>query len=137
MSLQDLPSVNAALNATSAVLLILGYLFIRQKRVTAHKTAMLSACVTSTLFLVGYLYYHYHHGSTRFTGQGAVRATYFFILTTHTGLAVVILPLVLKTLYHAFRGDFPKHARVAKITLPLWMYVSVTGVVVYWMLYRL
>ena len=96
---------------------------------------MLTACVTSVLFLVSYLYYHYHHGSTRFMGQGWVRPLYFLILISHTILAAAVPPLVIKTLYHAFRGDFVRHQRIARVTLPVWLYVSVTGVVVYWMLY--
>lgn len=95
------------------------------------------ACVTSTLFLISYLVYHYQHGSTRFTGTGAVRTVYFTILLTHTVLAVVILPMIIRLLTHALRGNFEKHKKLARVTFPLWVYVSFTGVVVYWMLYRL
>ncbi len=136
MDLSILPSVNASLNAASALLLILGYTLIRQRAITGHTICMLAACGTSTLFLISYLYYHAHHGSTPFEGQGWIRPLYFTILISHTILAVVILPLIFVTLSRAFRSRFDKHRRIARITLPLWLYVSITGVVVYWMLYR-
>ena len=132
-----MPELNAALNFASAILLILGYLFIRRRAITAHKLCMLSATATSTIFLVCYIYYHIHHGSTRFRGAGVSRTVYFSILISHTILAVFVIPLITKTIYHAFRGEFPKHVRIARWTLGIWWYVSVTGVVVYWMLYRL
>ncbi len=132
-----LPAVDALLNAASAVLLALGFLFIRRKNVQAHKTCMLSAVATSTLFLACYLTYHYSHGVTRFLGQGTVRSFYFALLGSHTVLAAAIVPLVLGTLYRAFRARFDQHRRLARWTLPIWLYVSVTGVAVYWMLYRL
>ena len=132
-----LPAVNATLNGTSAVLLAVGYLFIRRRRIAAHKVCMLSAFGTSSLFLISYLTYHYHVGSVRFTGQGAARAVYFTILLSHTILAAAILPLALVTLSRALRGRFDRHVRIARWTLPLWLYVSVTGVIVYWMLYHL
>ena len=97
---------------------------------------MLSACCTSTLFLASYLYYHYHHGVTHFPGHGLLRPLYFVILVSHTILAVLIVPLVATTLFHALRSRFEKHKAIARITLPIWIYVSITGVVVYWMLYR-
>lgn len=137
LQISDFPTIDAILNATSAILLTLGYVFIRRKNVGAHRLCMISAVVTSTLFLVFYLTYHYYHGTTRFTGQGAVRSVYFAILGSHTVLAALIVPLVLTTLYRAFRGRFELHKRIARWTLPLWLYVSVTGVVVYWMLYHL
>ena len=137
MDLSILPAVNAGLNSTSALLLTLGYIFIRQRAITAHTMCMLAACGTSTLFLISYLFYHYHHGSTPFAGQGPVRLVYFAILISHTTLAVVIVPLAIVTLARGLRGNFSKHVRLARVTLPLWLYVSVTGVVVYWMLYRL
>ena len=137
LELSDLPTVDAALNATSAVLLTLGFIFIRRGNVRAHKACMLSAVGTSTLFLACYLTYHYFHGTTRFLGQGLVRPLYFSILISHTVFAVVIVPLVLTTLYRALRGRFELHRRIARWTLPAWLYVSVTGVVVYWMLYHL
>ena len=131
-----LPHLNALLNATSAVLLLAGYSFIRRGQVNAHKRCQLSALTTSSLFLVSYLTYHYFHGATRFAGQGIVRPVYFTILVTHTILAVVIVPLILITLTRALRADFPRHRRIARVTLPLWLYVSVTGVLVYLMLYH-
>jgi uncharacterized membrane protein YozB (DUF420 family) len=137
LTVADLPALNACLNATSAVLLATGYVLISSGRRTAHKRVMLAALVSSALFLTSYLVYHFHVGSVRFRGQGSVRTLYFTILLTHTVLAVVIVPLVGMTLVPALRGRFDKHRRLARITLPLWAYVSVTGVVIYWMLYRL
>ena len=137
MNLSVLPAVNASLNATSAILLFLGYIFIRQRAITAHTMCMLAAVGTSGLFLASYLYYHYHHGSTPFQGQGMIRWIYFSILLSHTILAIVIVPLVFVTLWAALKSNFQKHKVVARFTLPIWLYVSVTGVVVYWMLYRL
>ena len=137
LQISDFPTIDAILNTTSAVLLTLGYIFIRRKNIAAHRACMISAVVTSTLFLVFYLTYHYYHGATRFTGEGAVRWVYFTILVSHTVLAALIVPLVLTTLYRALRGRFDLHKRIARWTLPLWLYVSLTGVVVYWMLYHL
>jgi uncharacterized membrane protein YozB (DUF420 family) len=132
-----LPHLNAALNTTSALLLLAGFRFIRLGRIQAHRNCQVTAVLTSTLFLISYLTYHYHHGSTRFAGQGLVRPVYFTILITHTILAVVIVPLIIVTLYRAARGDFIRHRRIARWTLPLWLYVSVTGVIVYLMLYQI
>ena len=137
MTVADLPALNACLNATSAVLLSTGYVLIRRGHRVAHKRVMLAALVSSAVFLTSYLVYHFHVGSVRFRGQGPVRTVYFTILLTHTVLAVVIVPLVAMTLVPALRGRFDRHRRLARITLPLWAYVSVTGVVIYWMLYRL
>ena len=137
MELSVLPTINASLNATTAFLLAIGYTLIRQKAITAHTMAMLAACITSTLFLISYLYYHAHHGVTHFPGQGGIRLIYFIILISHTLLAVVIVPLIIRTLFLAFKGDFLRHKAIARVTLPLWLYVSVTGVAVYWMLYRM
>ena len=137
LALTDLPTVNAALNATSAVLLASGYGYIRRRQVVAHRRCMIAACVTSTLFLLSYLIYHYNVGSMPFQGRGWVRPVYFTILISHTILAAAIVPFVLVTLYRAWKADFAKHARIAKWTLPIWLYVSVTGVVIYWMLYQL
>ena len=131
-----LPHLNAFLNGTSAVLLFTGYSFIRARNVIAHRACQIAALIVSSLFLVSYLVYHYHHGSTRFLGVGFVRPLYFTILTTHTILAVVIVPLIFVTFYRALRGDFIRHRRIARVTLPLWLYVSVTGVIVYLMLYH-
>ena len=132
-----LPHLNACLNSTSAVLLIAGYLFIRSGKVAAHRACQISALVVSILFLTSYLTYHFNHGTTRFQGTGFVRPLYFTILTSHTILAVVIVPLVIITFYRAFRLDFVRHRKIARITLPLWLYVSITGVIVYVMLYQL
>lgn len=137
MTVTDLPALNAILNASSAVLLATGYVLIRRGRRDAHKRVMLAALVSSALFLTSYLVYHAQVGSVRFRGQGPVRTLYFTILLTHTILAVAIVPLVATTLVPALRGRFDRHRRLARITLPLWAYVSVTGVVIYWMLYRL
>jgi putative membrane protein len=132
-----LPHLNALLNATSGLLLITGYLLVRRRRITPHLSCMIAALVSSTLFLISYLVYHYYHGTTRFAGEGFVRPLYFTILGTHTILAVVILPFIFVTVYRAARGEFQKHKRIARWTFPLWLYVSVTGVVVYLMLYQL
>ena len=137
MTWQDLPTLNAALNTTSAVLLLTGWRLIRRGRRDAHRRAMLAALATSTLFLVSYLAYHFQVGSVRFTGQGPIRTVYFAILVSHTVLAAAIVPLVLLTLTRALRGRFEAHRALARVTAPLWLWVSVSGVVVYWMLYRL
>jgi len=137
MSISDLPGVNASLNGLSALLLAAGYACIRSGRRTAHRNCMIAALVSSTLFLASYLVYHFHVGSVRFMGQGPIRTLYFAILLTHTTLAVLIVPLVAVTVTRALRERFDAHRRIARITLPLWAYVSVTGVVIYWMLYRL
>jgi putative membrane protein len=132
-----LPHLNAVLNTTSAIFLVAGYQFIRRGRISAHRNCQVTAVFTSTLFLISYLTYHYYHGETRFPGEGIVRPFYFAILISHVFLAVVIVPLVLITLYRAARGDFIRHRRIARWTLPLWLYVSVTGVIVYLMLYHI
>ena len=137
MSISDLPVVNASLNGLSALLLAAGYGFIRSGRRDAHRNCMIAALLSSALFLTSYLVYHFHVGSVRFTGQGPIRVAYFTILLTHTILAVAIVPLVATTATRAFRQRFDAHRRIARITLPIWAYVSVTGVVIYWMLYRL
>jgi|ERR1041385_2115584 uncharacterized membrane protein YozB (DUF420 family) len=132
-----LPHVNAILNATSAVLLVCGYRFIRSGRIQSHRRCQISAVISSSLFLISYLLYHSYHGTTRFTGHGFARPFYFSILISHTILAVVIVPLILITLLRAVRGDFVRHRKIARWTLPLWLYVSVTGVIVYLMLYQI
>jgi len=137
LSVADLPTLNAALNSTSAVLLAAGWVLIRRGHRAAHRAAMLSALSCSALFLASYLTYHAQVGSVRFTGQGTIRTVYFTVLISHTVLAMVIVPLVLVTVTRALRGRFAGHRAIARVTLPLWAYVSVTGVVVYWMLYRL
>lgn len=132
-----LPHLNACLNGTSALLLFTGYTFIRSRNVTAHRACQIAALGISLLFLASYLTYHYNHGSTRFQGTGLVRTFYFTVLTSHTILAIVIVPLVILTFYRAFKGEFSKHRRIARVTLPLWLYVCVTGVIVYLMLYQI
>jgi putative membrane protein len=137
LALADLPALNAVLNATSAILLSAGYRFIRRRQITAHKRCMLTACATSALFLMSYLTYHYYVGSMPFHGQGWVRPLYFTILISHTTLAATIVPLAIITLFRAWKADFRKHARLARWTWPIWMYVSVTGVIIYVMLYQI
>jgi putative membrane protein len=132
-----LPALNAVLNGTSAVLLAAGYRFIRQKRVAPHRACMLGAFVVSVLFLISYVVYHAQAGSRPFPGQGWVRGVYFALLISHIVLAAGILPAVLVTVYRAWQRDFRRHVAFARWTLPVWLYVSVTGVVVYWMLYHL
>ncbi len=132
-----LPAFNAFLNGTSAVLLTLGYVFIRLKKVTAHKTCMLTALGVSTLFLISYVIYHYQAGSVAFEGTGFIRPVYFTLLISHIVLAACIVPLALVTIYRAWSEQFDRHRRIARWTLPIWLYVSVTGVIVYWMLYKL
>lgn len=137
MTVADLPTLNAVLNSTSALLLCLGWILIKRGRRRQHRLVMIAACCTSVLFLISYLTYHAQVGSVRFTGQGPIRTVYFTILLTHTILAVVIVPLVLVTLSRGLRERFDRHRAIARWTLPLWLYVSVTGVIVYLMLYRL
>ena len=137
MSVQDLPTVNAVLNCTSAVLLGLGYHCIRRRQVAAHRACMLGAFAVSVLFLVSYLTYHAQVGSVRFPGTGTLRVLYLTILVSHSLLAAVVPPLAVLTVYRALRGQVDRHRRVARWTLPIWLYVSVTGVVVYLMLYHL
>ena len=132
-----LPAVNATLNGISAILLTTGYLLIRRGHVVLHKRCMLAALVSSALFLTSYVTYHLHTGSRPFAGQGAIRVIYFAILLTHVVLAAVIVPLALVTATRGLRSQFDRHARIARWTLPLWLYVSVTGVVIYVMLYQL
>jgi uncharacterized membrane protein YozB (DUF420 family) len=132
-----LPAVNATLNALSGVLLLIGYILIRRRHITAHRNVMLAAFGSSSLFLVSYLVYHAHAGSRPFAGQGAIRYLYFAILISHVILAAAILPMALTTLSRGLRGRYADHRRIAKWTFPTWMYVSVTGVIVYVMLYRM
>jgi putative membrane protein len=137
LSVADLPKLNAILNFTSAVLLATGFYFIKQRRIDAHKRCMVAALIVSVAFLTSYVIYHYHAGSVSFTGQGWIRPVYFIILITHVILAIVILPMVLRTAYLGFTARFDKHVPIARKTFPLWMYVSVTGVIVYLMLYQM
>ena len=135
MALTDLPTLNALLNTLSAALLISGYAMIRRGKVEVHRACMLAAFATSTLFLISYLVYHANVGSVAFTGRGAVRTVYFTILISHVILAALVPPLALVTLTHGLRKRFDRHRRIARWTLPVWLYVSVTGVIVYAMLY--
>lgn len=137
ISLTDLPVLNATLNGLSFFILMVGFYFIRNNKITAHKTCMLTALSVSVLFLISYLIYHYNVGSVHFTKQGWIRPVYFSILLTHTILAMTLVPMVAITLVRALKEKFDKHKRIAHWTLPIWMYVSVTGVVVYLMLYQL
>lgn len=137
MTVRDLPHLNAALNLAAALFLTFGYGFIRRKNIAAHKACMLSATAVSAAFLTSYLIYHAHAGSVKFTGHGAIRPMYFAILISHTLLAAAVPILVAITLYRALRGQFDRHRAIARWTLPIWLYVSVTGVLVYLMLYRL
>ena len=132
-----LPHFNAVLNFSSFILLLSGYFFIRRKNIIAHRNCQIAALSVSILFLISYLTYHSQHGATRFQGQGIARPIYFTILTTHTILAVVIVPFVIITFLRAKRGDFLRHRSIARLTLPMWLYVSITGVLVYLMLYHL
>ena len=130
------PVINASLNGASTVLLLIGRWMISQKRIAAHRVVMLTAMVTSTLFLISYVYYHAHVGSVRFQGTGWSRPVYFTILISHVLLAIVIVPMVIVTLTRALRARFDRHRAIARWTFPLWLYVSVTGVLVYFMLYH-
>lgn len=132
-----LPTVNATLNGISGVLLLVGYVLIRRRQITAHRNAMLGAFGSSTLFLISYLIYHAQAGSRPFTGQGAIRYVYFAILISHVILAAAILPMAISTLSRGLRGRYADHKRIAKWTFPAWMYVSITGVIVYLMLYQM
>lgn len=137
MELSAFPALNASLNAACAVLLLLGWALIKTGRREAHRWAMVSAFLCSALFLACYLWYHFHAGSTRFQKTGPIRIVYLSILLTHTVLATAVLPVILRTLFLAAKGRFEEHRRWARWAFPIWLYVSVTGVTVYWMLYRL
>ena len=137
MSVTDLPTVNATLNSICAVLLVTGWILIRRGRIAQHRAVMIAAVSTSCLFLISYLVYHAQVGSVKFTGQGTIRVVYFTILLTHTVLAAAIVPLVLVTLARGLKRQDARHRAIARWTMPIWLYVSVTGVVVYLMLYRL
>lgn len=136
IDIHSLPAVNAILNATAAVLLIAGYSLIRRKRIQAHRRVMITAFSVSIAFLISYLVYHSQVGSVHYQKTGAIRDVYFSILISHTALAAAVPVLAIITLRRALRGDFKRHYRIARWTLPIWLYVSVTGVVVYLMLYR-
>ena len=135
MTVSDLPALNASLNATSAALLCSGYVCIRRRWIAAHRACMLLALLSSTVFLVSYLTYHFHVGSVPYRGSGWTRPLYFTILISHTILAASVVPLALVTVVRAARRRFDRHVAIARWTLPIWIYVSLTGVVIYWMLY--
>lgn len=135
MNVQDLPHLNATLNSISAVLLICGWIAIKRKKAGVHIGFMISALIVSAAFLTSYLIYHYHVKHVPFQGQGSVRYVYFTLLISHIILAIVNLPMIIMTVIPAFRKRFDKHKRIARYTLPIWLYVSVTGVIVYWMCY--
>ncbi len=137
MEITDLPTLNALLNATSGLLLSAGYVMIRRGRIDAHRRCMLAACTASVLFLISYVIYHLNVGSVPYTGQGPARMFYFAVLISHIILAAVIAPLAIITVTHALRERFDRHRRIARWTLPLWLYVSVTGLIVYVMLYMM
>lgn len=139
MPISYLPTFNALLNATTGILIVSGFLFIRRKRIRAHRACMIGAVVTSSLFLISYLVYHvgFKAGVTRFTGTGWARPLYYTILISHTILAVTIVPFVIVTLRRALRGEFSRHRAIAIWTFPMWLYVSITGVIVYLMLYHI
>ena len=138
MSVSFLPTFNALLNATSGILIVIGFIMIRRRRIAAHRACMLSAVACSSLFLISYVVYHVGFGAgvTRFAGTGWVRTAYHTILISHTILAVTVLPFVIVTLKRALGRDFRRHRRIARWTFPMWLYVSVTGVIVYLMLYH-
>lgn len=133
--LASLPAVNAALNGACTILLLVGFYFIQKRKVALHRFFMITAFCCSIFFLVLYLYFHAHAGVIRFSGHGWIRPVYFTILVSHTTLAIVIVPLVLITLFRGLSSRFDTHRTIARWTLPLWLYVSVTGVIVYWLLY--
>ena len=137
MELTDLPAVNATLNGISAVLLMIGYILVRQRKLEQHRRVMIAAFSASVLFLICYVIYHANVGSKRFPGQGPVRSVYFFVLITHIVLAALVPPMAIITLSRGLRARYDTHRRIARWTLPIWLYVSVTGVIVYVMLYRM
>lgn len=136
MTVQDLPTLNASLNTIAGILLLFGYISIKQGKKELHKRLMISALLVSAAFLTSYLIYHYHVPSKKFPDLGWIKTVYLVILIPHIILAAVMVPMILKTFWHAFRGEWEKHKKIAKITFPIWMYVSVTGVIVYLMLYQ-
>jgi uncharacterized membrane protein YozB (DUF420 family) len=137
MDVRDLPALNAVLNASSALLLVVGYNLIRRRQIDAHRKVMIAAFVLSVLFLISYLFYHAQVGSVRFQKTGSIRTLYLSILLTHTVLAAAVPFLAIITLYRGLKGNYERHRKIARWTLPIWLYVSVTGVIVYLMLYRM
>ena len=134
--LSFMPAINACLNALAAVLLVGGYRAIKRRDRQLHKRLMISAFCASSLFLIGYVTYHYVHGDTKFTGEGAIRIVYFAVLISHVLLSMAIVPMALASFYYAFRERFVTHAKIARVLYPIWLYVSVTGVVIFFMLRR-
>jgi putative membrane protein len=137
MNLEAFPAINATLNSLSALFILSGFILIKKQKQKAHIFCMVSACVTSALFLACYLYYHFHHGSTPFQGQGFIRIIYFVILISHTILATAVVPFVFISVWTGSRGNYEKHIKISRKTFPIWLYVSITGVVIYWMLYQM
>lgn len=135
MTIQDLPTLNASLNSIAGILLLSGYIAIKKNKRDLHRNLMVSALLVSAAFLTSYLFYHFHVPSKKFPDLGWIKTVYFLILFPHIVLAAVMVPMILKTFWHAFRQEWDKHKKIAKITFPIWMYVSVTGVLVYLMLY--
>ncbi len=133
---QSLPAINAFFNFLATICLVVGYILIKQKKTEAHKKTMTLAFIFSAIFLLGYLTYHYHHGSTKFPELGWIKTIYLLILVPHIILAAVMVPMILLTFYRAFRGEWEKHKKIARLTLPIWLYVSITGVIIYFMLYQ-
>lgn len=136
MTVQDLPSLNASLNSIAAVLLLCGYIAIKNNKRELHRNLMVSALVVSAFFLTSYLIYHWHVPSKKFPDLGWIKTVYLLILIPHIILAAAMVPMILKTFWHAWKQEWEKHKKIARITFPIWMYVSVTGVIVYFMLYR-
>lgn len=136
MTIQDLPSLNALLNSVAACLLLAGFIAIKKQHKILHRNLMISALIVSACFLTSYLIYHFHVPSKKFPELGWIKTLYLIILIPHIILAAAMVPMILKTFWHAFRGEWEKHKKIAKITFPIWMYVSVTGVLVYFMLYQ-
>ena len=137
LSVENLPALNAALNGTAGILLAIGYYYIRQGNMTAHKKIMISAFVVSSVFLVSYLIYHAHAGSTKFLGTGFIRPVYFTILISHIILAAAIVPMAIITMFRGLKARYDTHKKIARWTLPIWLYVSVTGVIIYFLLYHI
>lgn len=136
MTVQDLPTLNATLNSIAACLLLWGYISIKRGKRELHIKLMVGALIVSSAFLTSYLIYHYHVPSKKFPDLGFIKTIYLLILVPHIILAALMVPLIVKTFWHAFRGEWEKHKKIARITFPIWMYVSVTGVIIYLMLYR-
>jgi putative membrane protein len=136
MQVQDLPTLNASLNAVAATLLLSGYIAIKNKKTELHKKLMVATFIVSSLFLTSYLIYHYYVGSVKFPDLGWIKTVYLLILIPHIILSAVMVPMILKTFWHAYRQEWEKHKKIARLTFPIWMYVSITGVIIYLMLYH-